>query len=52
MDQPSNREDAINRLSSRILAWFSKPANVILFAFLCVFFYRKEEDFEFLRRRR
>ena len=23
-----------------------------LFAFLCVFFYRKEEDFEFLRRRR
>ena len=36
MDQPSNREDAINRLSSRILAWFSKPANVILFAFLCV----------------
>ena len=36
MDQPSNREDAINRLSSRTLAWFSKPANVILFAFLCV----------------
>ncbi|MBR3017205.1 MAG: hypothetical protein IKH57_09035 [Clostridia bacterium] len=36
MDEPTTRENTLNRLGNRTTAWFSKPANVILFVFLCV----------------
>ena len=36
MEGAADRNNAVLRLKGRLLAWFSKPANIILLVFLIV----------------